>query len=97
METFRVVCVNDKARPNNFPPHLWVKKNEVYTIVEAKYLARQHMAVGYKLAEIDIPEDCEYQFFLSNRFRPYSDDDAEAEEAVNELLKEFDTVELELA
>jgi hypothetical protein len=94
METFRVVCVNDRAKPKNFPAECWIKKDEVYTIVEAKYLARQHMAVGYKLAEIEIPEDCEYQFFLSNRFRPYSEDDAKAEEAVSELLKEFDLVEL---
>lgn len=94
METFRVVCVNDRSMPKGFPSNCWIKKGEVYTIVEAKFLARQHMTVGYKLAEIQIPEDCEYQFFLSNRFRPYSEDDAEAEEAVNELLKEFDLVEL---
>jgi hypothetical protein len=46
------------------------------------------MSIGYKLAEIDIPEDCDYQYFLANRFRPYSDEDAEMEEALTELLEE---------
>ena len=93
MDSFRVVCVNDKLRPGGFPANLWVEKGKVYTVVDAKYLAKQRMSIGYKLAEIEIPEDCEYQFFLSNRFRPYSDDDAIAEKAVEELLEEL---ELEL-
>lgn len=93
MESFRIVCVNDRAKPKGFPAHLWIKKDEVYTVIEAKYLARQHMAIGYKLAEIEIPEDCEYQYFLSNRFRPVDDEAVEAEEAVKELLKEVDIVE----
>lgn len=97
METFRVVCVNANARPAEFPAHLWVEKGEVYTVVDAKYLAKQHMAMGYKLAEIELPEDSKYKFFLANRFRPYTEDDALAEEAVAELLQEaeeFMTVEL---
>lgn len=88
METFRVVCINDKAKPKEFPSHLWIKKGETYTVADAKYLTRQHMTIGYKLYEIDIPEDCQYQFFLANRFRPYDDDDAMAEEAVRELLEQ---------
>jgi hypothetical protein len=88
METFRVVCINDKAKPKEFPSHLWIKKGEVYTVSDAKYLARQHMSIGYKLYEIEIPEDSPYQFFLANRFRPYDDEDAEAEEAVRELLEQ---------
>lgn len=93
MESFRVVCVNDRAMPKGFPANRWIKKGEVYTVSEAKYLARQHMSIGYKLFEIELPEDCPYQFFLANRFRPYSDDDAEAEKAVEQLLEEMDLVE----
>jgi hypothetical protein len=88
MDSFRIVCVNDKVRPKGFPAGSWVEAGEVYTVVDAKYLARQRMSIGYKLAEIDIPEDCDYQYFLSNRFRPYSDEDAEMEEALTELLEE---------
>ncbi len=97
METFRVVCVNSNARPADFPAHLWIDKGEIYTVVDAKYLAKQHMAMGYKLSEIELPDDCKYKFFLANRFRPYTDDDAEAEAAVESLLQEveeFQAVEL---
>lgn len=88
MENFRVVCVNDSARPKELPVGCWVTKGEVYTVVDAKYLSRQHMAIGYKLAEIDLPENSVYQFFLSNRFRPYSEEDLMLEEALSELLEE---------
>jgi hypothetical protein len=88
MNSFRIVCINDKARPKGFPVNCWIESGEVYTVVDAKYLARQRMSIGYKLAEIDIPEDCDYQYFLANRFRPYSDEDAEMEEALSELLEE---------
>ena len=94
MEQFRVVCVNDKARPKEFPAGCWVEKNEVYTVVDAKYLARQHMTIGYKLAEIDLPEDSVYQYFLSNRFRPYSDEDEMLEAAIEELLEQTEPVVL---
>lgn len=90
MDSFRVVCRNDKAMPVGFPPGCWIKKGQVYTVVEASLLARQGMVVGYKLAEIDLPADCEYQFFLAMRFTPYDELDAEASEAVSELLKEVD-------
>jgi len=46
------------------------------------------MTIGYKFAELEIPEECEYKFFLANRFRPCSEDDELAAEAVEELLEE---------
>lgn len=93
MENFKVVCVNDKFKPDEFPANFWIKKGEIYTVTEAKYLANHHMTIGYKLYEIEIPSDCPYKFFLSNRFRPYSEDDAEAEKAVEQLLKEIGETE----
>jgi hypothetical protein len=92
MDNFRVVCINDKAMPKGFPASHWIKKGETYTVLDARYLARQHMSIGYKLSEIEIPQDCAYQYFLSNRFRPCSSEDEEAEEAVIELLRETDLV-----
>lgn len=87
-DKFRVICVNDRFRPVDFPSHLWIKKGQVYTVSEAKHLTRQHMAVGYKLFEIEIPEDCTYQYFIANRFRPVDEDDLEAEKALEQLLLE---------
>jgi len=86
METFRVVCVNDRFKPSEIPGNLWIKKNEVYTVVDSKMLAKQHMSIGYKLAEIVLPEDCPYQFFIANRFKPYNDEDYMMSLAVEELL-----------
>lgn len=45
MDNFRVVCVNDSAKPDGFIGE-WIKKNEIYTVVDAKNLARQRMTLG---------------------------------------------------
>jgi hypothetical protein len=87
MEQFRVVCVNDKAKPTGYVGE-WLEQGEVYTVVDAKYLMRQRMTIGYKLAEIDMDPNSEYQYFLSNRFRPYTDEDSMMELALEELLEE---------
>lgn len=89
-DNFRVVCINDKCRPVEFPAHLWIKKGEIYTVSDAKHLARQHMSIGYKLYEIQIPEDCKYQYFVANRFRPVDEDDLESEKALEQLLLEVE-------
>lgn len=87
MEHFKVVCVNDKAKPAEYFGE-WIEKGEVYTVIDAKYLARQRMSIGYKLEEIYMPAESPYQYFLSNRFRPYTDEDAMLEYALEELLEE---------
>jgi hypothetical protein len=90
MDQFRVVCINDKFRPSEFPVNLWVKKGQIYTVSESVHLARQHMSIGYKFDEIKIPEDCKYQYFISNRFRPIDQDEEEAEKALEELILEIE-------
>lgn len=91
MESFRVVCVNDKAKPNNFVGD-WIQRDEIYTVVDAKHLTRQRMTLGYKLAEVNISDHSPYQFFLSNRFRPLSDEDEMMERALEELMEEVEDV-----
>lgn len=94
MEKFRVVCINDKNKPVEVPASSWVEKEEVYTVVGASNMARQGMMVGFKLAEVQMPIDCDYQYYASYRFRPYTDADAEAEKAVEALLEEIGELEL---
>ena len=91
MDNFRVVCINDKAKPSGFVGE-WIKKDEIYTVVDAKNLARQRMTLGYKLAEVNISEHSEYQYFLANRFRPLSEEDEMMEKALEELMEEVDEV-----
>lgn len=89
----RVVCVNDKMKPAGVPDTSWIKKDEVYTVLEAAKMARQRNTIGYKLEEVSFPSNSEYQYYTASRFRPYTEDDDNAERAVEELLNE----ELELA
>lgn len=91
MDSFRVVCVNDRAKPDGFVGQ-WVQKDEIYTVIDAKYLTRQRMTLGYKLAELEIASDSVYQYFLSNRFRPLSEEDEMMERALEELMEEVDEV-----
>ena len=91
MESFRVVCVNDKAKPSNFVGD-WIQRDEIYTVVDAKHLTRQRMTLGYKLAEVNISDHSPYQFFLSNRFRPLSEEDEIMERALEELMEEVEDV-----
>lgn len=93
MDNFRVVCVNDSAKPDGFIGE-WIKKNEIYTVVDAKNLARQRMTLGYKLAEITISESSTYQYFLSNRFKPLSEEDEMMEKALEDLMKEVEETNL---
>lgn len=89
MKSFKVVCVNDKGRPAKFNGE-WIQKDSVYTVVDVKLLMNQRMATGFKLSEISIHKDCPYQFFLSNRFVPYDDLDADkwTEEVLEDLFHE---------
>jgi hypothetical protein len=88
MDNYRVVAINDKQKPSSVPSSSWIKYGEVYTVVDAAKMARQRGTLGYKLAEVEFPEGCEYQYYTSSRFRPYTEDDMEAERAVEELLEE---------
>ena len=87
MESFKVVCINDNARPLKYNGQ-WIEKGEIYTVIDAKYLAQQRMTIGYKLEEREMPLDSPYQYFLANRFRPLTEDDMEAEAALEELMQE---------
>ena len=90
MESFKVVCVNDRFKPAELGNSPWVKNGEIYTVIDAKFMKRQNMSIGYKLEEVVLPEDSPYKFLAANRFRPYKEDDAkEAQEAVENLLDEL--------
>lgn len=95
MENYRVICINDKMKPATVPLTSWIENGEVYTVIHAANMARQRMTLGYKLAEVEMPEGIDYEYYAASRFRPYEDSDAEAEKAVEELLmEEFELQEL---
>lgn len=95
MENYRVICINDKMKPAAVPAGSWVEEGEIYTVIHASNMARQRMTLGYKLAEVEMPEGIDYEYYAASRFRPYTDEDLEAEKAVEELLmEEFELQEL---
>ncbi len=85
---FRVVAINTQGRPNEIPTSKWIEKDEVYTVIQMDHLNVQGKLLGFKLEEINIDDCFPYQYFSANRFRPFSKEDAEAEEAVKKLLEE---------
>lgn len=91
---YKVICINSKNCPSGIPTESWIEEGEVYTVIYASNMARQKLVLGYRLAEISLPTTGDYQYYLADRFRPLTDEDLEAEEAVKQLLEE--TLEREL-
>jgi len=76
----KVICINDKNRPNEVPMNRWVKKGEEYTIIAVTFLTIQN-TYGCKIAEINNDDLFPYQFFALDRFAISK---SEIEEAINE-------------
>jgi hypothetical protein len=84
---FQVICINALGRPNEIPTTKWIKKDEVYTVIRMDYLNIQNRMLGFQLEEVSLEGCFPYLYFSSSRFRPYTQDDANAEKAVKELLE----------
>lgn len=94
MSDLRVVCVDAKNRPSDFPAQFWIEKDEMYTVLQIQKMAMQPGVFGVVLQEIDLPADIPYDSFISTRFRPATQDDMDAIEAVEKLLEEVEIGDL---
>ena len=88
----KVICINDKNRPNEIPTSKWVKEKVEYNVIKADYMNMQNKILGYQLAEIDLSDCVPYLYFAASRFAILQPDE-ETERVVEEELEE----ELELA
>jgi len=62
------VCINDKDRPKEIPPHKWVKKGQMYTVIYTVTVLPQKQ-LAFHLAEIELDDSClPYEYFLASRF-----------------------------
>ena len=89
MTKFKVICINDKARPDGIPTSKWIKEGETYTVIQISQLLIQVGIVGFKLAEVNIDDCFPYQFFAATRFaipQPIKNEWAESE--LDRLLEE---------
>lgn len=100
----RIICIDDTKKPNEIPPNLWVKKDEVYHILMIKY-SIPSKTMAYSLEEIELDESCApYEVFDHKRFAIHQDDIDEfkqlAEDCtelngieIEELTKELELIE----
>ena len=67
----KVLCVNSNNKPNEIPNSHWIKKGEIYTVIEMKVMNQQNKLLGFKLEEIDLTSFFPYVYFSSDRFVPF--------------------------
>jgi len=63
------VCIRDSGRPNEVPLSQWVKKGEMYTIINVVNCMFQGGIAGVELEEVKIDAGL-YKFFAADRFAP---------------------------
>jgi hypothetical protein len=65
----KVVCLDASNKPTKIPNENWIVENEVYTVIDTKQMGLQKNTLGFKLAEVSIPEKCfPYEFYSASRF-----------------------------
>lgn len=67
-DPFKVICIDDKNRPDGIPTSKWVVKGQPYTVIEVAKLNLQGGLLGFKLEEINIDDCLPYQYFAATRF-----------------------------
>ncbi len=85
----RVICINDKARPNEVPTSRWVKKDKEYTIFKIMLMKQQGGIAGVKLEELNNDDLFPYTYFRLDRFAITKE---ELERMINEQLVETEYV-----
>lgn len=67
---FKVVCINDKNRPDGIPTSKWIEEGQIYTVIEVAIMRIQNDMIGFKIEEKNIDDCIPYQYFDSSRFLP---------------------------
>lgn len=95
MSPFKVICIDDRNRPDGIPTNKWIQCGHSYTVIEVAKMRVQGGILGFKLQEINIDDCFPYQFFSASRFGiPAGIDNTEAmlekllEEAKREAVEE---------
>lgn len=89
---FKVMCINDKDRPESIPTSKWIKEKEIYTVIEVSKMLIQGGQLGFKLREVNIDDCFPYQYFSAKRFALVLPKELEgssfAEKLLNDILEE---------
>jgi hypothetical protein len=83
----KIMCINDKNRPQEIPANKWLVNGEVYTLIGVQPLLSSN-SMGFELAEIQLGEECfPYHYFNPDRFVPVEETELDALEAeLDEIL-----------
>lgn len=85
----KVLCINDKNKPEQIPQDQWIEEGVIYTVTKAIHLPLQPGIAGFLLKEVSLSPDCfPYEFYSSNRFAVILDKLQENEAEVSELVEE---------
>jgi hypothetical protein len=82
---FKVMCIRDSHKPNEIPNSHWVKKGQIYTVIEMSNLNQQNKLLGFKLEEIDLTPFFPYTYFSSDRFVPFETQEEKVSEEIEIL------------
>ena len=83
----RVLCINDKKKPEQIPQSQWVEEGVIYTVTKAINLPLQSGIAGFLLKEVSLSPDCfPYEFYSSNRFGIILDNVEELSELLEKEL-----------
>lgn len=69
----KIICVDDKAKPENIPLNCWVKEGDLYTIkfICIRIGATGERVLSFMLEEISLPKFCfPHDSYSSLRFKP---------------------------
>jgi hypothetical protein len=84
----KLICIDDKNKPEEIPDEKWVKYGETYTLINVQFLDVDNM-MGFEIAEITLDKSCfPYHYFTPDRFIPKDDEELEQlDESFKDLIK----------
>jgi len=91
----RLLCIDDKGRPNEIPGDRWPKKDKEYTPIRITYHPMQGVQ-GVELQEIRLTkENYPYEFYKLSRFGIRAED-LEELKALIEASNDLDGIEINI-
>jgi len=83
----KVLCINDKKKPEQIPQSQWIEEGVIYTVTNVINLPLQSGIAGFLLKEVSLSPDCfPYEFYNSNRFGIILDNVEELSELLEKEL-----------
>lgn len=84
----KVICIDDSAKPAEIPNSYWVKKDNIYTVINA--FKDMNGVLLFQLEEIRLENaGTLYKGFASSRFKPLETTEQEIKREVEQPKPEY--------